>query len=115
MLSGDTGLRFNIGKIPSSFILDAEDQELATRVNTNISGVLKYASHYWASHLAQTAQMIASSDDLSACFSKYIDNFLCIHVLFWIEAMNLLGSSAQCSIMLQHAREWVLKVRISFL
>jgi hypothetical protein len=119
MLSGDTGLCFNIGKIPSSFILDSEDQELPTRVNTNISAVLKYASCYWTSHLAQTGQITINGDDLSAFFSaflsEYISNFLCIHVLFWIEAMNLLGSSAQCSVMLQHAREWVLRVRIPFL
>ena len=50
MFSGDSGLRFNIGNIPSSFILDNNDQELSTRVNINISAVLKYASRYWASH-----------------------------------------------------------------
>jgi len=115
MLSGDSGLRFNICKIPSSFVFDAKDQELATRVNTNISAVLKYASHYWASHLAQTGQLTINDDDLSACLSDYISKFLYIHVLFWIEAMNLLGSSTQCSVMLQHVHKWVLKVRISFL
>jgi hypothetical protein len=115
MLSDNLGLHFNIGKIPSSFVLDAEDPELSTRVNTNISAVLKYASHYWASHLAQTGQMTVNGDDLSACLSEYINNFLCIHVLFWIEAMNLLGSSAQCSVMLRHACAWVLRVRISLL
>ena len=115
MLSGDSGLCFNIGKIPSSFIFDAEDPELATRVNTNISAVLKYASQYWASHLAQTGQIIVNGDDLSVCLSGYINNFLHIHVLFWIEAMNLLGSSVQCSVMLQRAREWVWRVRILFL
>jgi len=112
MLSADLGLHFNIGEISSSFILDTEDQELAARVETNISAVLKYASCYWASHLAQTGQMTVDGDDLSGCLSKYINDFLCIHVLFWIETMNLLGSSAQCSVMLHHAREWVLRVRI---
>ena len=115
MLSGGLGLCFNIGKIPSSFILDDEDPELSTHVNTNISAVLKYASHYWASHLAQTGQLTINDDDLSACLSDYISKFLYIHVLFWIEAMNLLGSSTQCSVMLQHVHKWVLKVRISFL
>ena len=115
MLSGDSGLCFNIGKIPSSFIFDAEDPELVTRVNTNISAVLKYASQYWASHLAQTGQIIVNGDDLSVCLSGYMNNFLHIHVLFWIEAMNLLGSSVQCSVMLQRAREWVWRVRILFL
>ena len=108
MLSADSGLRFNIGDMPSSFNLDIEDQGLAARVNTNISAVLKYASHHWASHLALAREMI---DDLS----DYITNFLHIHILFWIEAMHLLGSSGWCSVILQHAREWVLKVKISLL
>lgn len=106
MLSDDSGLHFNIGEISSSFILDAEDKELTTRINTNISAVLKYASGYWASHLAQTGQLTDSNDLID-----HISNFLHIHILFWIEAMHLLGSSGQCNIMLQHAREWVLKVK----
>jgi hypothetical protein len=109
MLSGDSGLRFNIGEIPSSFDFDDDDQELAARVKSNISPVLKYASHYWASHLAQSGQMTVNGDDLS----DYINKFLYIHILFWIEAMHLLRSSGQCSVMLRHAHEWVLKVRIS--
>jgi len=111
MLSADLGLRFNIGEISSSFIFDTEDQELAARVDTNISAVLKYASCYWTSHLTQTGQMTVDGDD----FSDYISKFLYIHILFWIEAMHLLGSSGQCSAMLQHAREWVLKVKILLL
>ena len=111
MLSAGSGLRFNIGEISSSFIFDSEDQELAARVNTNISAALKYASCYWASHLAQTEQLVVDGDD----FSDYISNFLCIHILFWIEAMHLLKLSDQCNIILQHACEWVLKVKISLL
>ncbi|KIM40859.1 hypothetical protein M413DRAFT_72500 [Hebeloma cylindrosporum] len=105
MLSDNLGLRFNIGHISSSFILDDEDKELAARVNTNISDILKYASHYWASHLVQSQRMTVNRDDPSC----YISNFCGAHVLFWIEAMHLLGSSGQCSVMLQHTRGWILK------
>jgi len=101
-------LRFNIGDIPSSFVLDAEDPELPQRIDTNIKASLRYASRHWDHHLARTDEK--NSDDLGDC----ITDFLYIHVLFWIEAMNLLGSSGQCSIMLQHAREWILKVRMFF-
>ena len=85
---------------------DAEDLELMQRVDTNIKPFLSYASWHWAQHLTQTNQN--NGEDLSDC----IANFLDIHILFWIEAMNLLGSSGHCSRMLQHMREWVLKVRI---
>ncbi|EDR10455.1 uncharacterized protein LACBIDRAFT_385169 [Laccaria bicolor S238N-H82] len=96
-------LRFNIGDITSSFLLDTEDPKLMQRVGTNIKPVLRYACRHWAQHLAQTGQK--DGEDLS----DYITDFLCIRVLFWIEAMNLLGSSGKCSTMLQHTCGWVLK------
>ncbi|EDR10450.1 mycorrhiza-induced NACHT/WD-repeat protein [Laccaria bicolor S238N-H82] len=96
-------LRFNIGEITSSFLLDTEDPKLMQRVDTNIKLVLRYACRHWAQHLAQTGQK--EGEDLS----DYITDFLCVRILFWIEAMNLLGSSGQCTTMLQHTREWVLK------
>ena len=111
ILSADSGLHFNIGEISSSSIFNSQDQELAARVNTNISAVLKYACCYWASHLAQTRPLVIDGDD----FSDYISNFLQIHILFWIEAMHLLRLSDQCKIILQHASEWVLKVKITLL
>ncbi|EDR06536.1 uncharacterized protein LACBIDRAFT_389232 [Laccaria bicolor S238N-H82] len=96
-------LRFNIGNITSSFLLDAEDPELTQRIDTNIKPFLRYASRHWAQHLTQTDQ--ENGEDLG----DYITEFLDIRILFWIEAMNLLGSSGQCTRMLQHVREWVLK------
>ena len=99
-------LRFNIGDIPSSFALDAEDPKLTQRIDTNIKPFLRYASRYWDHHLAQTDQK--NGEALGDC----ITDFLHIRILFWMEAMNLLGFSGQCSIMLQRARAWVLKVRI---
>ena len=99
-------LRFNIGDIASSFLLDAEDTELTQRVEANIKPFQGYACRHWAQHLAQIDQK--NGEDLGDC----ITDFLRIRILFWIEAMNLLDASRQCSTMLQHAHKWVLKVRI---
>ena len=99
-------LRFNIGDMASSFLLDDEDPALTQRVDTNIKPFLRYASRHWAQHLTQTDQK--NGEDLGG----YIADFLDIRILFWIEAMNLLGSTGQCSKMLQQIRMWVLKVRI---
>ena len=99
-------LRFNIGGITSSFLLDADDPMLAQRVDTNIKPFLRYAYRHWAQHLAQTDQQ--NREDLGNCITDFLD----IRILFWIEAMNLLGSSGQCSTILQRTCEWVLKVRI---
>jgi tRNA A37 threonylcarbamoyladenosine biosynthesis protein TsaE len=101
-------LHFNIGGISSSFALDADDPEQTKRIDTKITAVLGYASRYWAHHLAHTDETNVDGKDLSDC----ITDFLCIRVLFWIEAMNLLQSSGQCTTMLQRARAWVLKVGI---
>jgi hypothetical protein len=101
-------LRFNIGDMPSSFVLDAEDRELTQRIDTNINSILRYASRHWAHHLAQTDEAKVDHKDLGDCITA----FLRIRILFWIEAMNLLECSGQCTTMLQSARGWVLKVRM---
>jgi hypothetical protein len=99
------GLRFNMGNITSSFLFDRDNTDgLSEQVNRNISAVLRYSSRYWTHHLP-SPQMI-NTDNLRCCIS----DFLQIRVLFWIEAMNLLGLRNQCTPMLQSARQWVLKV-----
>jgi len=102
-----SGLRFNMGDITSSFLFDGGNSDaLSEKVNTNISAVLRYSCHHWTHHLP-SAQSI-NTDHLRQCISE----FLQIRVLFWIEAMNLLRLRNQCTLMLQRARQWVLKVRI---
>jgi len=100
----NSDLRFNICDIPSSFLLDAEVHGLGRRVRENISSAVEYSSRYWVQHLYR-----ADSSDHEARRSQ-VCNFLRARVLFWIETMNLLGSKARCTPMLQRAREWVLKV-----
>ena len=83
-------LKFNICNLPSSFLFDSEVADLTDRVNENISEVLKYSCRHWARHVTQAR---AQADSLQECISEFLE----IRVLFWIEAMNLLGSSGQCS------------------
>lgn len=102
-----SGLRFNMGDIKSSFLFDNDDTEaLSEKVNNNISAVLRYSTCHWTHHLP-SPQSVGKTDHL--CF--YISEFLQLHVLFWIEAMNLLQLLSQCTPILQRAHEWVLKVR----
>jgi hypothetical protein len=102
-----SGLRFNMGDIKSSFLFDGNNPDALTeRVNNNISAVLRYSIRHWTHHLPSSQPL--NTDDLLVGILE----FLQIRVLFWIEAMNLLGLRNQCTPMLQHAREWVLKVRI---
>ena len=110
VMMSPSGLCFNICQLPSSFLLDSQVPNLARQIQENISYVLRYCSHYWADHLVQAAE-----DKLNALLGC-IEQFLNKHVLFWIEAMNLLKSSVVCPLMLQQARKKVLKVKgLSFL
>jgi hypothetical protein len=102
-----SGLRFNMGDIPSSFLFDSDNVvALAEQVNKNVSAVLRYSSQHWTHHLPSPQSI--NIDNLLPLLSE----FLQIRVLFWIEAMNLLKLRNQCTPMLQSARQWVLKVWI---
>jgi hypothetical protein len=105
MKSEQFGLRFNMGNITSSFLFDRENiVALSKQVNQNISAVLRYSSRYWTHHLP--SPQLINTDNLCCCISE----FLQIRVLFWIEAMNLLGLSNHCTPLLQFASQWALKV-----
>ena len=101
-----SSLRFNICNLPSSFLLDSEVPGLVQLVQKNISDLLSYCCRYWSQHLAR-----AASNDRHDLL-PHIENFFPIHVLFWIEAMNLLQSSHQCPSMLRQAHGWIFKVRL---
>jgi len=101
-----SGLRFNMGNIPSSFLFDSDNAGLAEQVDKTISAVLRYSSQHWTHHLPSLR--LIDIDNLL----RRISEFLQIRVLFWIEAMNLLGLSNQCTPMLHRARQWVLEVWI---
>jgi len=94
-------LKFNIVNIESSFLLDCDNFALPNAVKQNITPVLSYSCRNWDYHLSATA-----STDLDALCDT-LSEFLQLRVLFWIEAMNLLGSRGQCNRMLQKACKWV--------
>ena len=101
------GLRFNIIDIPSSFVLDRENDALAGGVERNISPVLHYSCRNWDHHLSATKP--TPCDPLHETLSE----FLQLRALFWIEAMNLLDSRGRCYPMFQRAREWVIESKAS--
>ena len=103
----EAGLKFNIANIISSFLLDHDNSALPDAVKQNIPPVLSYSCQNWDHHLS--AVTLTNSDTLYYILSE----FLQLRVLFWIEAMNLLGSRGQCHQMLQTAYEWVVKLQVS--
>ena len=100
----EAGLRFNIANIPSSFILDHDNSTLSDAVKQNIPPVLSYSCRNWDYHLSAVA--LTDSDALRGTLSEFLE----LRVLFWIEAMNLLGSRGLCDPMLQTALKCVTNV-----
>ncbi|TFK18305.1 hypothetical protein FA15DRAFT_675382 [Coprinopsis marcescibilis] len=99
----NSGLKFNIAKIPSSFVFDSNNPSLKGEVAKNIPPYLGYSCQNWSQHLDATEATTAEP------FPRMLSDFLQVHVLFWIEAMNLLGSSNRCDPMLLTARRWITK------
>ncbi|KIM38762.1 hypothetical protein M413DRAFT_75797 [Hebeloma cylindrosporum] len=100
----NTGLKFNIANISSSFLLDCDNSELPDAVRQNISPVLSYACRSWDQHFLGVK--LTDSDALFNILSE----FLKLHVLFWIEALNLLGLRGLCNLMLQRVYKCVTNV-----
>ena len=94
-------MKFNIANIESSFIFDCDNSALADAVKQNIPSVLSYSCRKWDQHLSA----VAATDSDAIC--RTLAEFLELRVLFWIAAMNLLGSRGLCDQMLKRARKWV--------
>lgn len=98
------GLKFNIAKIPSSFVLDRDNPMLAAATERDVPAVLRYACQHWDYHLCFSGPI---SDEP---FARSLAEFLDIRALFWMETMNLLGLMALCDTKLRHASKWVREV-----
>jgi len=92
-----SGIRFNIANIPSSFVLDRDNTMLPEAVKKNIPPFLSYSCRNWDHHLCA----METRDITPLC--ETLSEFLKLPVLFWIEAMNLLGFRGLCDPMLQNA------------
>ncbi|TFK17861.1 hypothetical protein FA15DRAFT_710411, partial [Coprinopsis marcescibilis] len=96
-------LKFNIANIPSSFVFDSDNLSLKGEVAKHILPSLAYSCQNWSQHLDSTEATTAEP------FPRMLSAFLQVRVLFWIEAMNLLGSQKRCDPMLRMARRWITK------
>ncbi|KAG8729438.1 hypothetical protein FRC11_008773, partial [Ceratobasidium sp. 423] len=76
-----TQLRFNICKLESSLIPDAEVGDLQERITRYISPELSYTCRRWGYHLRMAPPSQTLSND--------IGTFLSHQLLFWIEVLNL--------------------------
>jgi hypothetical protein len=101
-------LRFNMCDLPSSFLDDSEVDGLSTVVESNISTSLMYACRHWAAHLSKIP---AGDQEMRTKIIVQMQVWLDGQLLFWIEAMNLIGVVGECYHALVAARRWLGPVR----
>lgn len=92
-------LRFNICRLESSFVPDAEVEDLEGRVLKAISSTLAYSCRYWASHL----ELTTNSNHLYSA----LEDFLSTRLSFWMEVLNLKHEITRGLGMLVQAKQWL--------
>ena len=103
----EKSLYFNMCNLPSSYLLDSEVPGLGASIDKAFSPTLRYASRHWARHLLRAVPAKNDADDLLCALKDFLRNKL----LFWIEAMNLIGAGVECSSLLNDAESWIKMVR----
>ncbi|KAF5357509.1 hypothetical protein D9758_012498 [Tetrapyrgos nigripes] len=84
----ESQLRFNICNLPSSFLRDDEVPDIEMKIKQNLGESLQYSCVFWVYHL--------SGGKLNGGMVKKIEEFVRRKILFWIEAMNILGRMSDC-------------------
>ncbi|THU79129.1 hypothetical protein K435DRAFT_698561, partial [Dendrothele bispora CBS 962.96] len=80
----DRQLKFNICDFPSSFLADRDVPNIDQTIEEKINEGLWYSCNFWAFHLTNAN---LHEGEVIETFEKFMDE----KILFWIEAMNLLG------------------------
>ena len=94
------GLCFNICDLQSSYLLNSEVLDLAERVKANIPPHLSYSCRFWAKHLQATK--------FDPALAELVKNILGNEwILFWFEAMSLLGVLGSAAPALLTAGRWL--------
>jgi hypothetical protein len=78
-------LEFNICKLETSCVLNADIHGLDARVQEKISDTLQYSSMHWSSHLCSGPSPSRKVSDLLSTFLEGIQ------LLYWLEVLSLMG------------------------
>jgi hypothetical protein len=92
-------LHFNICNLETSYVRNRDIKDLPTRVRMHIPEHLSYACRYFAEHLGYY--------ELEADILVMIHNFMTKNLLFWLEAMSLLGAVSQALAELSTLKIWI--------
>jgi hypothetical protein len=78
-------LEFNICKLETSCVLNADVQHLDDRVREKISDALQYSTMHWSSHLCSGSPPARKVSELLSTF------FTGVQLLYWLEVLSLMG------------------------
>lgn len=95
----ESSLRFNICRLPSSFVLDRNVPGLDGEIDSKISSELFYACRHWGDHLG----LVETLDGADSPLVKFLSNQL----LFWMEVMNLKNCIGIGTQILNRAHSWL--------
>ena len=94
------GLCFNICGLQSSYLLNSEVPDLAERVETKIPPHLSYSCQFWAKHLQATK--------FDPVLAEHVKDIVGNErILFWFEALSLLGVLGNAAATLLSAGRWL--------
>ncbi|KAL4071250.1 hypothetical protein V8B97DRAFT_436951 [Scleroderma yunnanense] len=94
------GLCFNICGLESSYLLNSDIPDLAERVKAKIPLHLSYSCQFWAKHLEATM--------FDASLARHVKDILGNgRILFWFEALSLLGVLGNAAAALSSAGRWL--------
>jgi hypothetical protein len=79
-------LEFNICKLETSCLLNAEIRDLDDRVQEKISDALQYSCMHWSSHLCSDS--LPASEHVCELLSTFLSG---TRLLYWLEVLSLLG------------------------
>ncbi|KIK13712.1 hypothetical protein PISMIDRAFT_118339 [Pisolithus microcarpus 441] len=94
-------LQFNICGLESSYLSNTEVADLPDRIKKNISPHLSYSCQFWSQHLEKTAFDIGLAQLVKALVGSE-------RILFWLEAMSLMGRVGNAATALISAAKWLL-------
>ncbi|KAG9032408.1 hypothetical protein FRB95_001529 [Tulasnella sp. JGI-2019a] len=97
-------LKRNICQLTDPSKLNSEVRDIAQRIHRHIPPALQYACEHWADHLAEVPphKMIGMEVD------SLLDTFVKRALLFWVEAMGLLGRAREAVSLVRLAETWVM-------
>ncbi|KIO05784.1 hypothetical protein M404DRAFT_25077 [Pisolithus tinctorius Marx 270] len=94
-------LQFNICGLESSYLSNAEVTDLLERISKNILPHFSYSCRFWSQHLQKSTLELDLAQLLKALVGSE-------KILFWLEAMSLLGGVGNAAAVLIYTQTWLL-------